>query len=73
MGLTKEILDRIEKTDSIYKKVNILLTEANLPEVVYDIVQDDSKTIPDIALIQCFHGTDIARIRATTTAIEFNL
>lgn len=65
--------DRIRNCRNIYEKVKVLLNEVKISEVVYDIVQDDTKVVPDIALIQCFHGTDIARIRATATAIEFNL
>lgn len=73
MNLDNSIIEKIQGAGTVHDKVKILLSEGKLAEVVYDIVQDDTKVVPDIALIQCFHGTDIARIRATTTAIEFNL
>ena len=72
LGITEEIQNRLEKANDLEGKIKVLL-EAKIPDVMYNVVQDDVEVVPDIALIQCFHGTNIARIRATTTAIEFNL
>ena len=41
--------------------------------MLFNSKSKDQKTMEDIALVQCFFGSDIARIRATVTAMEFNL
>ena len=71
--MTEEIQKKIEEAPTLLDKVRVLLNEANEPEVMYNKLNDPEETIEDIALIQCFYGTDIARIRATTQALEFNL
>ena len=70
---TPDIQKKIEEATTLLEKVKVLLNEANEPEVMYNKLPDPEETIEDIALIQCFYGTDIARIRATTQALEFNL
>lgn len=40
---------------------------------MYNRLPGSVETVDNIALIQCFYGTDIARIRATIQALEFNL
>ena len=71
--MTEEIQKKIEEAPTLLDKVKVLLNDANEPEVMYNKLPDQEETIGDIALIQCFYGTDIARIRATTQALEFNL
>ena len=70
----REVSERIQKSKGIYENVKMMLDEGKISEIIYGIDNESrNEVIPDIALVQCFHGTDIARIRATTTAIEFNL
>lgn len=67
-------LERIQLETDLVKKTKILLEELRQPEVIYN--EDDGSTgdvVSDVALIQCFHGTDPSRIRATANALEFNL
>ena len=71
--MTQEIQKKIEEAPTLLEKVRVLLNDAHEPEVMYNKLPDPEETIDDIALIQCFYGTDIARIRATTQALEFNL
>ena len=70
---TPDIQKKIEEAPTLLEKVKVLLNDAHEPEVMYNKLPDPEETIEDIALIQCFYGTDIARIRATTQALEFNL
>ena len=71
--MTEEIQKKIEEAPTLLEKVKVLLNEAHEPEVMYNKLPDPEETIGDVALIQCFYGTDISRIRATTQAMEFNL
>ena len=71
--MTQEIQKKIEEASTLLEKIKVLLNEAHEPEVMYNKLPDPEETIEDIALIQCFYGTDIARIRATSQALEFNL
>ena len=71
--MTQEIQKKIEEAPTLLEKVRVLLNDAHEPEVMYNKLPDQEETIEDIALIQCFYGTDISRIRATTQALEFNL
>ena len=73
MAITSDIEDKLDSATTLLEKVKVLLNEAHEPEVMYNKLPDQEETIEDIALIQCFYGTDIARIRATTQAMEFNL
>ena len=73
MAITSDIENKLNSAITLLEKVNILLNDAQEPEVMYNKLPDPEETIEDIALIQCFYGTDIARIRATTQALEFNL
>lgn len=73
MAITSEIEEKLNSKTTLLEKVRVLLSEAHEPEVMYNKLSDPEETIEDIALIQCFYGTDIARIRATTQALEFNL
>ena len=73
MEMTQEVRKKIEEATTLLEKVRVLLNDAHEPEVMYNKLPDPEETIEDIALIQCFYGTDIARIRATTQALEFNL
>lgn len=43
------------------------------PQILFNLESSDVSTVPDIALIQCFHGIEVSRIKATVSAIEFNL
>lgn len=71
--MTEEIQKKIEEAPTLLEKVKVLLNEAHEPEVLYNKLPDPEETIEDIALVQCFYGTDVSRIRATTQALEFNL
>ncbi len=71
--MTEEVQKKIENATTLLEKIKVLLNEAHEPEVMYNKLPDPEETIEDIALIQCFYGTDISRIRATTQALEFNL
>ena len=73
MAITSEIEQKLNSATTILEKVKVLLNEAHEPEVMYNKLPGSIETVDDIALIQCFYGTDIARIRATTQALEFNL
>ena len=71
--MTEETQKKTEEAPTLLEKVKVLLNEAHEPEVMYNKLPDPEETIGDVALIQCFYGTDISRIRATTQAMEFNL
>ena len=71
--LTPDIQKKFDEAKTFLDKVHVLLEDMNNPEVLYNKLPGSEETIEDIALIQCFYGTDIARIRATTQALEFNL
>ena len=71
--MTEETRAKIDAETGILGKVRILLEEAKEPEVLYDKLEQNVEVVEGVALVQCFYGTDIARIRATTQAIEFNL
>lgn len=73
MKLEQDVCGKIENAPTLLEKVKILLNEAHMSDVVYETKETDSSKVQDTALIQCFYGTDIRRIRATTQAIEFNL
>ena len=72
IGLTKDIMDNVNRADTLEGKIRALL-DAKYPDVVYNQLPQETSTVEDIALIQAFHGNNPARIRATVTAIEFNL
>ena len=71
--MTEEIKKKFNEEQDLFNRVKILLDEAKEPEVLYNKLEQKVEVVKDIALVQCFYGTDIARIRATTQAIEFNL
>ena len=71
--LTPDIQKKFDEAKTLLDKVHVLLDDMKNPEVLYNKLPDPAETIEDIALIQCFYGTDVARIRATTQALEFNL
>lgn len=71
--MTEETKKKFDEEQDLLNKVKILLDEAKEPEVLYNRLEQEVSVVKDIALVQCFYGTDIARIRATTQAIEFNL
>lgn len=71
--MTEETKKKFDEEQDLLNKVKILLDEAKEPEVLYNRLEQEVAVVKDIALVQCFYGTDIARIRATTQAIEFNL
>ena len=71
--MTEEIQSKIQNAPTLLEKLKILLEEAQEPEIIYNKLPGSVEVVEDIALIQCFYGTDIARIRATTQALEFNL
>lgn len=71
--MTDEIKKKFDEEQDLLNKVSILLDEAKEPDVLYNKLEQEVEVVKDIALVQCFYGTDIARIRATTQAIEFNL
>ena len=71
--MTEEIRKKFDEEQDLLNKVKILLDEAKQPEVLYNKIEQEVEVVEGIALVQCFYGTDIARIRATTQAIEFNL
>lgn len=71
--MTDETRAKFDAETDLLSRVKILLNEAKEPEVLYNRLDQEVETVEDTALIQCFYGTDIARIRATTQAIEFNM
>lgn len=70
--MNDEIRAKFQAQDDFLGKVKVLLEDAKMPEVLYNKVEQSVEHVQDVALIQCFYGTDIARIRATTQALEFN-
>ena len=73
MVITPEIEQKLNSTTTLLERVKILLNDAQEPEVMYNKLPGTVETVDDIALVQCFYGTDISRIRATMQALEFNL
>ena len=71
--MTDKEMDKFNSAETLLDKVRVMLDDLKMPEVVYNELPGGVQTVDGIALIQCFHGTDIARIRATTQALEFNL
>ena len=71
--MTEENQRKFEQASTLLEKVRVMLDDMRNPEVVYDKVREDVTTVEDVALIQCFYGTNATRIRATMQALEFNL
>lgn len=68
-----EIEKAIAESSDDVSKVRLVLEELHQSDIVYNKIHEETRVIDDIALIQCFYGVDINRIRATMQAIEFNL
>lgn len=66
MRVDSNTYENMNNAESLLERIKILLASGEYPEVVYNVVSDQVRKIEDIALIQCFYGTDIQRIRATT-------
>lgn len=64
---------KFDAQNNLLGKVKVLLEDAKEPEVLYNKLDQNVEEVQDTALVQCFYGTDVARIRATMQAIEFNL
>lgn len=73
MVMTSEIEKKLDSATTLLERVKVLLNDAHEPEVMYNKLPGPIEIVDDIAFIQCFYGTDISRIRATTQALEFNL
>lgn len=73
MELTKEIADKFESVSTLLEKAKVMLEDVRQSEIIYSKMDGEVETVDDIALIQSFHGVDVSRIKATITAIEFNL
>lgn len=73
MIITNEIAAKFERAKTLYDKINVMFRELHESDIIYENQPEAVNVVDDTALIQCFYGVDIARIRATTTAIEFNL
>ena len=73
MELTKEIADKFESVSTLLEKAKAMLEDVRQSEIIYKKMDGEVETVDDIALIQSFHGVDVSRIKATITAIEFNL
>lgn len=71
--ITPEIQKKFDEAKTLLDKIHVLLDDMKNPEVLYNKLPEAKETIDDIAVVQCFYGTNIARIRATTQALEFNL
>ena len=48
------------ESTTLLEKVRTVLTDAHEPEVMYNILPGPVTTVEDIALIQAFHGPDVA-------------
>ena len=68
-----DVQKRFEEANTMLDKVRIFLEEMHQSEVIYNKMHEPESRIGDIALIQCFYGTNPSRIRATMQALEFNL
>ena len=73
MELTQEIADKFESASTLLEKVKVMLEDARQSEIIYNKMDGEVELVDDIALIQAFHGIDVSRIKATITALEFNL
>ena len=62
-----------ENETMLISKVREMMDSGNPPEVIYNKLPGGVQTVEDIALVQCFYGTDLDRIKATTDAIQFNM
>ena len=72
MVLTDDKNREFDESDTLIGKLKVLRS-AKIFEVLYNKVDGDFGVSKTTALVQCFFGTDIKRIIATTRAIEFNL
>ena len=73
MELTQEIADKFEFESTLLEKVKVMLNDARQSEIIYSKMDGEVEMVDDIALIQSFYGVDVSRIKATITALEFNL
>ena len=64
---------KLKESPDILSKVNVLLSEIHSSEVLYDKKDVEPTDMADLALIQCFYGTDLSRICAACRSLSFNL